>query len=208
MSKCHQLDSQIANANIVVNRQLIKLRALDKKFSLLDNTITNKIAVNIRNGDNNRANVLSMELANIRKIKNTTKKLSMMLELIVIRFSTISEFTQVLNTINPMISTLKEVKNEITNTGPNATNIISEIFNVAEKITNDTNINIDNCSININTNNDALDILNEVQSLIEKETKNKLPEVPCSMDSQNPDNSNVFNAKTTHNSIKKTSIMT
>ena len=208
MSKCHQLDSQIANANIVVNRQLIKLRALDKKFSLLDNTITNKIAVNIRNGDNNRANVLSMELANIRKIKNTTKKLSMMLELIVIRFSTISEFTQVLNTINPMISTLKEVKNEITNTGPNATNIISEIFNVAEKITNDTNINIDNCSININTNNDALDILNEVQSLIEKETKNKLPEVPSSMKSQNPDNSNVFNAKTTHNSIKKTSIMT
>ena len=208
MSKCHQLDSQIANASIVVNRQLTKLRALDKKFSLLDKTLTNKIAVTIRNGDNNRANALSMELANIRKIKNTNKKLSIMLEIIVIRFSTISEFTQVLNTINPMISTLKEVKNEITNTGPNATNIISEIFNVAEKITNDTNINIDNCSININTNNDALDILNEVQSLIEKETKNKLPEVPSSMKSQNSNNSNVFNAKTTHNSLKKTSIMT
>ena len=208
MSKCHQLDNQITNASIVVNRQLTKLRALDKKFSLLDNTLTNKIAVTIRNGDNNRANTLSMELANIRKIKNTNKKLSIMLELIVIRFSTISEFTQVLNTINPMISTLKEVKNEIANTGPNATNLISEIFNVAEKITTDTNINLDNCSININTNNDAMDILNEVQSLIEKETKNKLPDVPSSITSQNSNNSNVFNAKTTHNSIKKTSIIT
>ncbi|MGD1835693.1 MAG: hypothetical protein ACPKQO_08210 [Nitrososphaeraceae archaeon] len=210
MSKCHQLDSQIASANIVINKQLTKLKALDKKFSLLDNKLTNKIAVNIRKGDNNRANVLSMELSNVRKIKSTNKKLSIMLELILIRFSTISEFTQVLNTINPMIDMIKDVKDDIVNTGPNAINVISDLFDVTEKITNNTNINIDNCSIHVNTNNDAAEILNEVQSLIEKETKNKLPEVPSNISSHDSNISNIFDNKTTSStkSVKKTSIMT
>ena len=41
------------------------------------------------------------------------------------------------------------------------------------------NVNIDNLSIPVNS--DALEILNEVQNIMEEETKSKLPDIPKSI---------------------------
>ncbi|HSF51860.1 MAG TPA: hypothetical protein VLA74_13955, partial [Nitrososphaeraceae archaeon] len=103
MDKYPLLKSRLDNASRVVNNQLTKLRMLDNRFNTLDTDLNNKVIVNIKNGDNLRAKALANELANIRKIKNTTQKLLLSLEVIVIRFSTISEFAEILDTINPMI---------------------------------------------------------------------------------------------------------
>ncbi|HET9806649.1 MAG TPA: hypothetical protein VFP49_07060, partial [Nitrososphaeraceae archaeon] len=122
MEKYPLLKSKLDNASTVVNNQLAKLRMLDNRFTTLDTDLRNKVITNIKNGDNFRAKALANELANIRKIKNTTQKLLLSLEVIVIRFSTISEFAQILDTINPMIATIKEVKDDVRNTIPTATN--------------------------------------------------------------------------------------
>jgi len=185
MEKYPQLKLKLDNANTVVNNQLAKLRMLDNRFTTLDTDLRNKVIVNIKNGDNLRAKALANELANIRKIKNTTQKLLLSLEVIVIRFSTISEFAEVLDTINPMIETIKEVKDDIRNTVPMATNIISEMSTLTSDVLIQSNTNLNFDPISVPVNSDAIEILNEVQNIMEEETKLKLPDIPNSIPNKN-----------------------
>jgi division protein CdvB (Snf7/Vps24/ESCRT-III family) len=181
MENYPQLKTRLSNASKIVNNQLAKLRMLDTRFNTLDADLRNKIIINIKNGDNLRAKTLANELANIRKIKQTSQKLLMSLEVIVIRFSTISEFAEVLETINPMIETVKEVKNDITKTVPAATSIIAEMSTLSSDLLIQTNVNANIDHISIPVNSDALEILNEVQTIMEEETKSKLPGIPNSI---------------------------
>jgi division protein CdvB (Snf7/Vps24/ESCRT-III family) len=185
MEKYPQLKSKLDNASSVVNNQLAKLRMLDNRFTTLDTDLRAKVIVNIKNGDNLRAKAIANELANIRKIKNTTQKLLLSLEVIVIRFSTISEFAEILDTINPMIETIKEVKDDIRNTVPTATNIISEISTLTSDVLIQSNMNLNIDPISVPVNSDAIDILNEVQNIMEEETKVKLPSIPNSITNKN-----------------------
>jgi division protein CdvB (Snf7/Vps24/ESCRT-III family) len=185
MEKYPQLKSKLDNASTVVNNQLAKLRMLDNRFTTLDTDLRNKVIVNIKNGDNLRAKALANELANIRKIQNTTQKLLLSLEVIVIRFSTISEFAEILDTINPMIETIKEVKDDIRTTVPMATNIISEMSTLTSDVLIQSNTNLNFDPISVPVNSDAMEILNEVQNIMEEETKLKLPDIPNSIPNKN-----------------------
>lgn len=178
MQKYPQLQTKLSNASNVVNNQLEKLRILEGRFNTLDAELHNKVITNIKNGDNVRAKALANELVNIRKIKHTTQKLLMSLEVVVIRFSTISEFADILDTINPMIETVKEVKNDITRTVPAGTSIISEMSTLASDILLNSNVNVNIDRLSIPVNSDALEILNEVQNIMEEEAKSKLPDIP------------------------------
>lgn len=181
MENYPQLKTKLSNASTIVNNQLAKLRILDSRFNTLDADLRNKVVINIKNGDNVRAKTLANELANIRKIKQRTQKLLMSLEVIVIRFSTISEFAELLETINPMIETVKEVKDDITKTVPVATSIISEMTTLTSDVLIQANVNVNTDNLSIPVNSDALEILNEVQNIMEVETKSKLPDIPNSI---------------------------
>lgn len=196
MEKYPLLKSKLDNASRVVNNQLAKLRMLDNRFTTLDTDLHNKVIVNIKNGDNLRAKALANELANIRKIKNSTQKLLLSLEVIVIRFSTISEFAEILNTINPMIATIKEVKDDVKTTIPTATNIISEMSTLTSDILIESNVNLTSDTISVPVNSDAIEILNEVQNIMEEDTKVKLPDIPTSIANKNK--SNVKNKETSN----------
>ncbi|HSE99321.1 MAG TPA: hypothetical protein VLA48_00360 [Nitrososphaeraceae archaeon] len=185
MDKYPLLKSKLDNASRVVNNQLTKLRMLDNRFNTLDTDLHNKVIVNIKNGDKLRAKALANELANIRKIKNTTQKLLLSLEVIVIRFSTISEFAEILDTINPMIATIKEVKDDVKNTIPTATNIISEMSTLTSDVLIQSNVNLNCDTISVPVNPDAIEILNEVQNIMEEETRLKLPDIPNSITNKN-----------------------
>jgi division protein CdvB (Snf7/Vps24/ESCRT-III family) len=185
MEKYPQVKTKLSNASTVINNQLAKLRMLNNRFNNLDNELRNKVIINIKNGDNLRAKALANELVNIRKIKHTTQKLLMSLEVIVIRFSTISEFAEILDTINPMIETVKEVKNDITRTVPAATSIISEMTTLSSEILIQSNVNVNGNNISIPVNSDALEILNEVHTIMEEETRSKIPAIPINVSKQN-----------------------
>ena len=179
MEKYPQVKTKLFNASTVINNQLAKLRILNNRFNNLDNELRNKVIISIKNGDNVRAKALANELVNIRKIKHTTQKLLTSLEVVVIRFSTISEFAEILDTINPMIETVKEVKHDIARTVPAATSIISEMSTLSSDILIKSNVNLNiEHHLSIPVNSDALEILKEVQNIMEEEAKTKLPDIP------------------------------
>jgi division protein CdvB (Snf7/Vps24/ESCRT-III family) len=178
-----QFKSDIVNASLVLNNQLTRLRMLDKKFTAMDKDLRNQIAANIKSDNNDRAKAIANELANIRHVKRTTQNMSLALEVVVIRFSTINEFAMILETINPTIEMIKDIQKDISKAVPTASEVLSEMSSVTSDVLINSNIKpeTNKVPISLPVDTEALSILNEVEGILENEAKAKLPEVPNSI---------------------------
>jgi division protein CdvB (Snf7/Vps24/ESCRT-III family) len=178
-----QFKSDIVNASLVLNNQLTRLRMLDKKFTAMDKDLRNQIAANIKSDNNDRAKAIANELANIRHVKRTTQNMSLALEVVVIRFSTINEFAMILETINPTIEMIKDIQKDISKAVPTASEVLSEMSSVTSDVLINSNIKSETNKVPISlpVDTEALSILNEVEGILENEAKAKLPEVPNSI---------------------------
>jgi division protein CdvB (Snf7/Vps24/ESCRT-III family) len=181
MDKHKQFMSDILTASTVVHNQLIRLNMLDKKFTLMDKDLRYKIAANIKVGNNATARALAIELSNIHRVQRTTQNMSLALEVIVIRFSTISEFALVLDTINPTIDMIKDIQSDISRTVPTASNLLSEMTSMTSDVLHTSDIKLEVGKISNSMDADALSILNEVEGILEDEAKSRLPEVPTTI---------------------------
>ncbi|MGB7677502.1 MAG: hypothetical protein WCC82_05330 [Nitrososphaeraceae archaeon] len=176
-----QFQNDIAGATSVVNSQLSRLRMLDKKFAAMDKDFRYKIAQSIKSGNNSRAKALANELSNIRRVRNTTQNVSLALEVVVIRFSTINEFAMVMETINPTIELIKEIQRDISTVVPSASGMISEVNSITSDVLVNSNLKLDINKIPTPIDADAISILNEVEDMLEDEAKVRLPEIPTSI---------------------------
>jgi len=178
-----QFKSDIVNASLVLNNQLTRLRMLDKKFTAMNTDLRNQIAINIKSGNNDRAKAIANELANIRHVQRTTQNMSLALEVVVIRFSTINEFAIILETINPTIEMIKGIQKEISKAVPTANEVLSEMTSMTSDVLINSNIKSEagKVPISIPVDTETLSILNEVEGILENEAKAKLPEVPNSI---------------------------
>lgn len=179
----HQFKDDIVNASVVVNNQLTKLKMLDKKFTAMDKNLRYQIAANIKSGNNERAKAIANELANIRHVQKTTQNTSLALEVLVIRFSTINEFTAILETINPTIETINGIQKDISTAVPNANEVLSEMTTMTSDLLINSNIKSEPNTVMLSdtVDKEAISVLNEVEGLLEDETKAKLPEVPTTI---------------------------
>jgi division protein CdvB (Snf7/Vps24/ESCRT-III family) len=181
MDRHQQFKSDIVNASLVVNNQLTRLRMLDKKFTAMDTDLRYQMAANIKSGNNARAKAFANELSNIRRVQRTTQNMSLALEVVVIRFSTINEFTMILETINPTIEMIKDIQKDISKAVPTANEVLSEMTSMTSDVLVNSNISSDVDKISTPVSTDALSILNEVEGMLEDEAKAKLPEVPTTI---------------------------
>ena len=181
MDKHKQFMSDISTASTVVHNQLIRLNMLNKKFTLMDKDLRYKIAANIKVGNNATARSLAIELSNIHRVQRTTQNMSLALEVIVIRFSTINEFALVLDTINPTIDMIKDIQSDISRTVPTASHLLSEMTSMTSDVLHNTDIKSEVGKISNSMDADALSILNEVEGILEDEAKSRLPEVPSTI---------------------------
>jgi division protein CdvB (Snf7/Vps24/ESCRT-III family) len=181
MDKHKQFMSDILTASTVVHNQLIRLNMLDKKFTIMDKDLRYKIAANIKVGNNATARALAIELSNIHRVQRTTQNMSLALEVIVIRFSTINEFALVLDTINPTIDMIKDIQSDISRTVPTASHLLSEMTSMTSDVLHNTDIKSEVGKNSNSMDSDALSILNEVEGILEDEAKSRLPEVPSTI---------------------------
>src|SRR5918912_3729364 len=179
----HQFKDDIANASMVVNSQLTKLRMLDKKFTAMDKNLRYHIAANIKSGNNERAKAIANELANIRHVQKTSQNTSLALEVLVIRFSIVNEFTAILETINPTIETIKGIQKDILTAVPNANEVLSEMTTMTSDLLTNSNIKSEPNTVMLpdTVDKEAITVLNEVEKILEDEAKVKLPEVPTTI---------------------------
>ena len=177
-----QFQNDIAGATNVVNSQLSRLRMLDKKFAAMDKDFRHQIALNIKAGNNCRAKALANELSNVRRVQRTTQNVSLALEVVVIRFSTINEFAVVMETINPTVELIKDIQRDISNVVPSANGIVSEVSSITSDVLVNSNLKLDIGKVPTSIDSEAISILNEVEGLLEDEAKVRLPEIPAAIE--------------------------
>lgn len=181
MVERQQIVSQINNATAVVYNQLGRMKALDKKFASTEVYYLQQITANIKAGNNARAKMMANELANVRKIRRTTQHTGMALEALVIRFSTLSEFATILDTIDPTVEMIKGIHQELTRAIPSASQALSEVSAVTAGVLSSSEVKGEVGRIATPMDAEALSILNEIEGALESEAKAKLPEIPADM---------------------------
>ncbi|MDQ6724232.1 MAG: hypothetical protein M3Z01_08220, partial [Thermoproteota archaeon] len=157
--------------------QISQLQSIDTKFSNIDASFSSKIAQNIKLGNNARANVIANELAAMRRLRKNTQNVSVALEVVAIRFTTITEFSVMMDTINPTIDMLTDIQKDLSKAVPSATDMLSQVHTLSSDVLINSTISTDG-KISSVVDKDALSILNDVQNSLEDEAKEKLPEVP------------------------------
>ena len=181
MEKSGQFYYDVNNAISVINTQISHLKSIDTKFSSMDTNFSSKIAQNIKLGNNARANVIANELSAMRRLRKNTQNVSLALEVVAIRFSTITEFSMMMDTINPTVEMLVDIQKDLSKAVPSATEVISQVHTLSSDVLINSSINTDVGKIGAVVDNDALSILSDVQNSLEDEAKEKLPEVPESI---------------------------
>lgn len=180
MEKSGQFYYDVNNAISVINTQISQLQLMDKKFSTIDSSFSSKIAQNIKSGNNIRANVIANELSAVRRLRKNTQNASLALEVVAMRFTTITEFSTMMDTINPTIDMLADIQKDLSKAVPSATNVLSQVHTISTDVLINSTINTES-KIGSVVDKDALSILNDVQNSLEDEAKEKLPEVPESI---------------------------
>ena len=113
MEKSGQFLYDVNNAISVINSQISQLQSIDTKFSNIDASFSSKIAQNIKLGNNARANVIANELSAVRRLRKNTQNASLALEVVAIRFTTITEFSMMMDAINPTIEMLTDIQKDL-----------------------------------------------------------------------------------------------
>jgi division protein CdvB (Snf7/Vps24/ESCRT-III family) len=181
MEKSGQFYYDVNNAVSVINAQISSLKSIDNKFSNMDASFNSKIAQNIKLGNNALANVMANELSAIRRLRKNTQNASLALEVVAIRFSTMTEFSMMMDTINPTVEMLTDIQKDLSKVVPSATDVLSQVHSISSDVLINSDINMNGEKIGSVVDKDALLILNDVQNNLEDEAKEKLPEIPQSI---------------------------
>jgi division protein CdvB (Snf7/Vps24/ESCRT-III family) len=174
-----QFQNDLSNAAQVISNQITKLNKLSKKFGMMDTDFRKQIVQNIKMGNNVRARALANELVNIHRIQHTTKNMVMSLEVVALRSTIIGEFAVIMDTINPTIDLIKDIEKDISMVIPTAHEVLNDVTNASSEVLN-YNVNPD-LKITMPIDEDALKILSEVELSVEEETRQKLPDIPATI---------------------------
>lgn len=174
-----QLKNDLSSAAQVISNQITKLNKLSKKFDIMDTHFRKQIVQNIKVGKNVRAKALANELVNVHRIQHTTKNMVMSLEVVALRSTIIGEFAIIMDTINPTIDLIKDIERDISMVIPTAHEVLSQVTNASSEILN-FNVNPE-LKISMPVDEEALKILGEVEESVEEETRQKLPDIPATI---------------------------
>lgn len=174
-----QLQNDLSSAAQVISNQITKLNKLSKKFVIMDTHFRKQIVQNIKVGNNVRAKALANELVNIHRIQRTTKNMVMSLEVVALRSTIICEFAIIMDTINPTIDLIKDIERDISMVIPTAHKVLNEVTNASSEILN-YNVNPE-LKISMPVDEEALKILGEVEESVEEETRQKIPDIPATI---------------------------
>jgi division protein CdvB (Snf7/Vps24/ESCRT-III family) len=166
--------------SLVTQRIDVQTRSLDAavdRFQRRDSGIFNHIVKALEDRDEARANILSTELSEIRKIEKMLTHASIALQSVSMRLSTVSEMGDIVAVLSPAKSVLNDIRSEMTSILPEAGQELGNIGNLISDIVGSTNQSA-NVHVDLGkTSPEAEKILQEAEWAAEKRLEDKLPGV-------------------------------
>ena len=156
-------------------------RKLDIAFHSLrekDKHYYNKIVDAMRTYDRNRAALYANELAEVRKALRSINQAKLAIEQISLRIGTVKDIGDIVVTLAPAMSVIKNVKGSLSNVLPQADDEFNTISDLLSSILVDAG-QTGGITLNFSAANDEAEkILADAEGQVESEMKEKLPSVP------------------------------
>jgi len=164
-----------------IQSQVAKLDSMTSRLKERDSAIFGKVVASVQKHDTSHASVFANELAEIRKINRMVTQAKLALEQIVLRLNTVQELGDIVVTLTPAMSVIRNVRSGLVQVLPEAENEFGEISGLLSSILVDAG-QIGGYTLNFEAaNEDAEKILTEASAVAEQRMKDRFPELPNSV---------------------------
>jgi division protein CdvB (Snf7/Vps24/ESCRT-III family) len=178
------LKPRIEEAQRKLQIQIAKLEGMSSKMEQKDKMIFSRIVNAMQNHDSHYGKLLSGELSQIRKMIKMIDSAKAAFEQIQLRLNTMTELGDVVVTLSPAMNAIKGIQGGLSSMMPQADQSFGQISDLLGNIITDSSqtptTGLDSSSIKLDE--EAIDILQEATSLVEENTRDKLPDLPSSKD--------------------------
>ena len=181
------LKPKIEEAQRKLQLQISKLEGIANKMEDRDHVIFKRIVYAMQNHDSQYAKVLSNELSQIRKMNKMISSAKLAMEQIQLRLNTITELGDVVVTLNPAMSVIKNIHGGLSSMMPEADQSFGQISDLLSGIMTDSG-QIPKTEVTGfgGITDESMKILEEASIVVEQNMKDKFPDFPTNeeVDSQ------------------------
>ena len=171
------LKPRLDQATRQIQTVMAKLDATTFKLRDRDTFLFNKIVASVQKRDSARASMFANELAELRKMSKMVTQSKLALEQIVLRLNTVTELGDVVLTLAPATSIVRNLRESMSGVMPEAEGEMSEISGLLSGILVDAG-SVSGSSLNFETaNEEAERALAEAAAVAETRMK-KFPDIP------------------------------
>ena len=177
------LKPRIEEAQKRLHSQISKLENMSMKMEEKDQVIFKRVISAMQSHDSQYAKILSNELSQIRKMNKMITSAKLALEQIQLRLNTITELGDVIVTLSPAMSVIKNIQGGLTSMMPEAGQSFGKITDILNGIMNESGQIPQTAEMTGNTNSiseDAMKIIEEASAIVEQSMKDKFPDLPSS----------------------------
>jgi division protein CdvB (Snf7/Vps24/ESCRT-III family) len=177
------LKPRIEDAQKKLHSQIAKLENMSMKMEEKDQMIFKRVISAMQSHDSQYAKILSNELSQIRKMNKMITSAKLALEQIQLRLNTITELCDVIVTLSPAMSVIKNLQGGLTSMMPEAGQSFGKITDILNGIMNESGQIPQTTEMTGNTNTiseDAMKIIEEASAIVEQSMKDKFPDLPNS----------------------------
>jgi len=175
------LKPRIEEAQKRLHSQIAKLENMSMKMEEKDQVIFKRVISAMQSHDSQYAKILSNELSQIRKMNKMITSAKLALEQIQLRLNTITELGDVIVTLSPAMSVIKNIQVGLTSMMPEAGQSFGKITDILNGIMNESGQIPQTTEMTGNTNTiseDAMKIIEEASAIVEQNMKDKFPDLP------------------------------
>jgi division protein CdvB (Snf7/Vps24/ESCRT-III family) len=161
---------------------MAKLDTSMAKIRERDSSLFAKTVAAVQKHENQRASMFANELAEVRKVGKMVTQSKLALEQIVLRLNTITELGDIVTTLAPATSIVRNVKDDLIGVMPDAEGEMGEVSSLLSGILVDAG-SMGGYTMNFETaNEEAEKALSEAAAVAESRMKEKFPDIPQSVE--------------------------
>lgn len=184
------LKPRIEQAQRKLQLQISKLDTVSAKLRERDQVLFKKIVNAVQQHEMQYSSILSSELSEIRKISKMVNHAKLALEQIQIRMSTITELGDVVLALNPAMAVVKNVRTGLVGVMPEVDTEMEEVSHLLSGILVES-AQVPNTVAPTQANDsDAQSILEEAAAIVEKSVKERIPDLPTTINHDKINNNN------------------
>ena len=182
------LSKKVEEAKKQLDVPLSRLRQIDEKLRAKDEQLLKRVVSAQRIHNNSYAYMYANELAQVRKMQGMVHGAMLSMEQIQLRLNTVSELGDIVVTLSPCMSVIRDLGPSISGLMPDAASSMQDLSGLMGDLIADSRMQSEDTITPQGTRNQAAqDIMNEVTSIISEEAQAVIPEVPVDLTGPEPD---------------------